>query len=51
MAIAVFIICYLWVKLAELLFAEPPLKLIKIVSYLVALIIVVIFTFGPIRIG
>jgi hypothetical protein len=51
MALIIFIICYLWIKLAEIVFAEPPLRFIKIVSYIVALVLVVLVSFGPIRIG
>lgn len=51
MAVAVFIIWFIWERLAERILAEPPLKLILIVSDIVALILVVVFTFGPIRIG
>jgi hypothetical protein len=54
MILTIFVIWFIWERLAERIFSGSPLlPLILIVSDLVALILVIIIAFGlgPIRIG
>lgn len=44
--ITVFIICYLFVRIEELTIPEPSLRFIKLVTYVVALVLVIVVALG-----
>jgi hypothetical protein len=53
MILTIFIIWFIWERLAARLITDPPLRIVLIVSDLVALALVIIIAFGlgPIRFG
>lgn len=46
MLLTIFVIWFIWERLASRILAEPPLRIVLIVSDIVALVLAVIFAFG-----
>lgn len=49
--VVVFIICFMLDKIWVLALREPPQWLARLITWIVGLVLVVIFAFGPIRFG
>lgn len=49
--VLIFIICYMVDRIAVLAVREPPLWLVRLITWIVGLVLVIIVSFGPIRFG
>lgn len=49
--VVVFIICYMVDRIAVLAVREPPQWLVRLITWIVGLIVVILVSFGPIRVG